>query len=89
MNIELKKLDNAAFFETFIKDTVEYSNPVLFNTRIEGESSSHFYINGSKKNLNISGYLNVKDLNIIYEISLLKMQTLIFPFPWHIPVPKL
>ena len=71
MNIELEKLDNAAFFETFIKDTVEYSNPVLFNTRIEGESSSHFYINGSKKNLNISGYLNVKDLNIIYgDISL-------------------
>jgi hypothetical protein len=71
MNIELEKLDNAAFFETFIKDTVEYSNPVLFNTRIEGESSSHFYINGSKKDLNISGYLNVKNLNIIYgDISL-------------------
>ncbi|MCR4290174.1 MAG: hypothetical protein NUV86_07935, partial [Candidatus Scalindua sp.] len=27
MNIELKKIDNSAFFETFAKDTVEYSNP--------------------------------------------------------------
>jgi hypothetical protein len=66
MNIELKKIDNSAFFETFAKDTVEYSNPALFNTQIEGESSSHFYINGSKKDLTINGHLNVNDLNLKY-----------------------
>jgi len=71
INIEIKMFDNAAFFETFIKDTVEYSNPVLFNTSIEGESNSCFYINGSKKDLTINGQLNVKDLSLIYgDISI-------------------
>jgi hypothetical protein len=65
MNIELKKIDNAAFFETFVKDTVEYSNPELFNTRIEGETNTRFYINGSKNDLSINGHLNIKDLSLI------------------------
>ena len=66
INIELKEIDNAAVFETFVKDTVEYSNPELFNTRIEGESNTRFYIKGSRNNLTINGHLNVKDLSLIY-----------------------
>ena len=62
MNMELKKFSNAAFFETFVKDTVdEYSNPELFKARIEGESNSHFYIKGSKNDLTINGHINVKE----------------------------
>jgi hypothetical protein len=71
MNIELKKFDNEALFETFVKDTVEYSNPELFNARIEGESNSRFYIKGSKNDLTINGHINVKGLSLKYgNISL-------------------
>ncbi|MCP4271234.1 MAG: hypothetical protein GY781_04605 [Gammaproteobacteria bacterium] len=65
MNIELAEIDNAAFFETFLKDTVEYSNPELFNARIEGDSNTHLYIKGSKNDLTVNGHLNVKDLSLI------------------------
>jgi len=64
MNIEIEEIDNAAFFETFVKDTVEYSNPELANARIEGESNTRFYIKGSKNNLTINGHLNVNDLSL-------------------------
>ncbi len=71
MNIELKRFDNEALFETFVKDTVEYSNPELFNARIEGESNSRFYIKGSKNDLTINGHINVKGLSLKYgDISL-------------------
>ena len=66
MNIELEKIDNAALFETFVKDTVEYSNPELYNVNIDGESNTRFYIKGSRNDLTINGHLNVKDLSLIY-----------------------
>ncbi|MFV1974857.1 MAG: hypothetical protein ACC651_03875, partial [Candidatus Scalindua sp.] len=88
MTIEMKKFDNAAFFETFIKDTVEYSNPVLFNTRIRGESNSRFYINGSKKYLTINGYLNVKDLSLIYGDIAIEDAGVDFPISMAYPRSK-
>ena len=66
MNIEMKKFDNAVFFETFVKDTIQYSNPVLFDTRIEGESNSLLSIKGLENDLAINGHININDLSLIY-----------------------
>jgi hypothetical protein len=66
MNIELKKFDNTVFFETFVKDTIQYSNPVLFTTHIEGESNSLLSIKGPKNNLAINGHININDLSLKY-----------------------
>ncbi len=79
MNLELIELDNAAFFETFIKDTVEYSNPVLFNTRIEGDSNSRFYIKGSKNDLAINGHVNIKELSLKYGNISIEDTSIDFP----------
>ncbi|GAX62639.1 phosphomannomutase [Candidatus Scalindua japonica] len=71
IQLAVKKFSNTALFETFVKDTVEYSNPVLFNTSVEGESSTHFQINGPKNDLTINGHLDVNDLGITYgELSI-------------------
>ena len=88
MSIELEKFDNAALFETFVKDTVEYSNPELFNARIEGESNSHFYINGSKKDLTVDGHLNVKGLSLIYGDISIEDASIEFPISMVYPRSK-
>ncbi|MHC4139709.1 MAG: hypothetical protein ACYSR1_07650, partial [Planctomycetota bacterium] len=89
MNMELKKFSNAAFFETFVKDMVdEYSNPELFNARIEGESSSRFYIKGSKKDLVISGNINTKKLNLKYGDLSIEDASVNFPISMAYPHSK-
>ncbi len=71
INLAVKELSNSAIFDTFVKDTVEYSNPVLFNSSIEGESNSRFYIKGSKNDLTIKGHVDIKKLNLEYgDISI-------------------
>jgi hypothetical protein len=67
MNIEMKILSNAAFFETFVKDTIQYSNPALFNSRIDGESHARFNIIGAKNALAVDGHISTKELNFKYE----------------------
>ena len=66
MNIEMKILSNAAFFETFVKDTIQYSNPALFNSRIDGESHARFSIIGAKNALAVDGHISTKELNFRY-----------------------
>ena len=88
MNIELKNFENAAFFETFVKDTVEYSNPELFNARIEGETSSRFYIKGSKKDLAISGNINTKKLSLKYGDISIEDASVNFPISMAYPRSK-
>ncbi|MFQ5752228.1 MAG: hypothetical protein ACE5HI_09550, partial [bacterium] len=67
MNIEMKILSNAAFFETFVKDTIQYSNPALFNSRIDGESHARFNIIGAKNALTVDGHISTKELNFKCE----------------------
>jgi len=66
MNIEMKILSNAAFFETFVKDTIQYSNPALFNSRIDGESHARFNITGVKDAFAVDGHISTKELNFGY-----------------------
>jgi len=88
INIEIEEIDNAAFFETFVKDTVEYSNPELFNTRIEGESNTHLYINGSRNKLAINGQLNVKDFSLSYGDISIKDASINLPVSMAYPYSK-
>ncbi len=66
INLAVKELSNTAVFDTFVKDTVEYSNPALFNSSIDGESSARFSIKGSKSDLVIDGHVNIKELSLEY-----------------------
>ncbi len=66
MNIEMKILSNAAFFETFVEDMVKYSHPVLFNSRIDGESHARFNITGAINALAVDGHISTKELNFRY-----------------------
>lgn len=66
MNIEMKEFSNTAFFETFVKDTIQYSNPVLFNSSIDGESSAFFYIKGSKDAFAVEGHISTVESNFKY-----------------------
>ncbi|MHC4269853.1 MAG: AsmA family protein [Planctomycetota bacterium] len=66
MNIEIKTLSNAAFFETFVKDTVEYSNSELFNSHIDGDSNVSFHIKGPEDNLSVDGLIKINGLNFAY-----------------------
>ena len=71
INLAVKELSNSAIFETFVKDMVEYSNPVLFNSSIDGESNSSFSIKGPKNDLTIKGHVDIKKLNLEYgDISI-------------------
>jgi hypothetical protein len=66
INIEMKEFSNTAFFETFVKDTIQYSNPVLFHSSIDGESSAFFYIKGSKDAFVVDGHISTEELNFKY-----------------------
>ncbi len=66
MNIEVKKLSNMGFFETFVKDTFEYSNPELFNSQVDGKSNINFHIQGTRDDLSVDGHFNMNGLNIEY-----------------------
>ncbi len=66
IDIEVKELSNEAFFETFVKDTIEYSNPELFSSKIDGESNASFSIKGNNNELSIDGRFNTRELNFEY-----------------------
>ena len=67
MNIEMKRLSNMAFFDTFVKDTIQYSYPAFFNSSIDGESNAQFHITGFKDVIHIDGHINMKGLNFVYD----------------------
>ncbi len=66
MKVEVNELSNNALFETFVKDTVEYSNPQLFNAEIDGDSNAGFRVKGNKNNLSVDGHININGLNFVY-----------------------
>ncbi len=66
MKVEANELSNNALFETFVKDTVEYSNPQLFNSEIGGDSNAGFHVKGNKNNLSVDGHVNINGLNFEY-----------------------
>ncbi len=66
MDIEVNKLSTTAFFDTFIKDTVEYSNPELFDSQIDGESNLRLHIKGTEDDLSVDGKININGLNFEY-----------------------
>jgi hypothetical protein len=67
LNIELKGLSNEGFFETFVKDTIEYSYPSLFNSSINGELNAQFHVTGIKDDMDVDGHINLKKLNLAYS----------------------
>jgi hypothetical protein len=67
LNIEAKDLSNEGFFETFVKDTIEYSYPALFNSSIDGELNAQFHVAGTKDTVDVDGYINMKELNLAYK----------------------
>jgi len=67
LNIEAKDLSNEGFFETFVKDTIEYSYPALFNSSIDGELNAQFHVAGTKDTVDVDGHINMKELNLSYK----------------------
>ena len=85
MDIEVKELSNAAFFETFVKDTVEYSNPELFNSQIDGESNLNFHIKGAKDDLSVDGKVSINGLNFEYGNTSIEDINVNFPISIQYP----
>jgi hypothetical protein len=80
MDIEVNNLSNTAFFDTFVKDTVEYSNPELFHSQINGESNVSFHIKGDKEDLTVDGRVNINGLNFEYGNTSIEDVNVSFPF---------
>lgn len=67
LNIEMKGLSNEGIFETFVKDSIEYSYPALFNSSINGELNAQFHVTGFKDAMDVDGNINLNELSLAYK----------------------
>ncbi|MGR3320069.1 MAG: hypothetical protein ACUZ8O_16495 [Candidatus Anammoxibacter sp.] len=88
LNLKITDLSNSAFFETFVKDTVEYSYPTLFNAHIDGLTNTELHISGTTDNAQIDGRLGVKNTNLQFEDVSVKELSIDFPISIKYPYSK-
>ncbi|MCP5007475.1 MAG: hypothetical protein GY941_26595 [Planctomycetes bacterium] len=81
----MKKLSHASLFETFIKDTIQYSYPALFQSHIKGNLNGQFHLAGQVNSLAVKGNINInktdfsyKDFSII-DLNIILPVTLTYP----------
>ncbi|MDR4498859.1 MAG: hypothetical protein MRK02_13220 [Candidatus Scalindua sp.] len=64
IHVVMKELSHTSLFETFVKDTIQYSHPSLFQSRIEGKFNGQFHVFGSQNSMDVDGNINIKESNV-------------------------
>ncbi|NOG83617.1 MAG: hypothetical protein HND49_07365 [Planctomycetes bacterium] len=82
LELTMEGLSHTPLFDTFVKDTIQYSHPSLFQSNIEGELNGQFRFFGSQNALDVDGEIkisktslthkdiSIEDLNLNIPISL-------------------
>lgn len=67
LELAMKNLSHAPLFETFVKDTIQYSHPSLFNSDIQGKINGQLHFLGSLNNLDVDGNINISKTDITHQ----------------------
>ena len=86
IQITMKELSHTPLFETFVKDTIQYSHPSLFQSRIEGELNGQFHVFGSQNSMKVDGDINIKESNVTLKDFSLENLTVDLPISISYPL---
>ena len=88
LNLNMTELSNADIFKTFLKDSVEYTSPALFNTTITGKSNAELFVKGTKESLRIKGNFRVNNCDVQFGNTTVKDFNMEFPVSITYPTYK-
>jgi len=88
LNVKMSELSNSDIFETFLKDSVEYTSPELFNTTITGKSNAELFVSGTNETMEIKGDFRINDCDVQFGNTIIKGFNMEFPVSITYPTYK-
>lgn len=79
INMKINGVDNANFFETFVKDSVEFSLPELHEADVGGVSNADLTVKGSPESIQVKGVLGVDDASLKISDTVIEGGYIHFP----------
>ncbi|MDR4503299.1 MAG: hypothetical protein MRK01_00725 [Candidatus Scalindua sp.] len=85
VELAMKNLSQTSLFETFVKDTIQYSHPSLFHSDIEGEINGQLRFLGLLNALDIDGTINMNKTTLTHRNSSIEGLNLRLPLSFTYP----
>ena len=85
LNLNMAELSNTDIFKTFLKDSVEYTLPELFNSTITGKSNAEFFVKGTNESILIKGNVSINDGDLQFGNTTVKGFNMEFPVSMTYP----
>lgn len=88
INLEMKGADNSNFFDTFVKDSVEYSLPELYGAEVGGVSKAEVSVKGSFAAMQVDGVFGLNETRLKFGDTVIEGLYMDFPFSVKYPSVK-